>query len=528
MCPNLDLSPYSLTTISNVVQNFRANTYVLSSQDQQDIGVYQLSNPEKHGEIIASLPPMYPEWLGDRIFCNTHNLRFAYIGGAMARGISSAEMVIELGKIGAMGCFGSAGLSIETTEKALQKIGAALDPIGASWSVNIIHTPANPEEENALIDLYLQYGVKRVSAAAFMNSNKALIRYVAKGLSLDVDGNIQRSHYLFPKVSRTEVAKHFLMPPPPDMVQELLNEGTISSEEASLILQIPLAEDLTIESDSGGHTDFRPLNSLFSVIAQQRDRIQEEYQFETSVRLGAAGSLGTPESIAAAFSLGASYVVIGSVHQSAVESGLSDTAKLMLTKASITDTIATPSADMFEIGGKVQVLKKNTMMGLRGNRLQEIYNRYSCLEEIPPSIQNEIEKNIFRNTLSNIWILTQQFFEHIDSKEIQRAKDSPKYKMALVFRWYLGNSSKWALQGHIDRKLDFQVWCGPAMGAFNSWVSGTFLDPIENRTIAQIALNLLEGASMHTRAQQLRCYGVPIQSHLTKYIPQHITYQNHN
>ncbi|MDH5393462.1 MAG: PfaD family polyunsaturated fatty acid/polyketide biosynthesis protein [Gammaproteobacteria bacterium] len=519
-----ELSPFSPESISQAIQNFRSTTHVIYNKHYQEIGTTQSSTPELNGEVIGTLPPMYPEWLGDRQFCDTHKLRFAYVGGAMARGISSSEMVIALGKIGAMGCFGSAGLHISKVEEAIHTISTALDPIGASWSVNLIHTPATPEDENALIDLYLKYGVKRISAAAFMGSNKALIRYVAKGLSLDSEGNIQRAHYLFPKVSRTEVAEHFLKPPPVKLVQELLTERAISEEEASLVLQIPLAEDLTVESDSGGHTDSRPLNTLFSSIAHQRDLIQAEYQFETPVRLGAAGSLGTPESIAAAFSLGASYVLIGSVHQSAIESGLSDLAKSMLAKADITDTIVTPSADMFEIGGKVQVLKKNTMMGLRGNRLQEIYNRYSSLDELPPAVQKEIEKSIFNDSLANIWTLTQRFFQQIDPREISRAESSPKYKMALVFRWYLGNSSKWALQGTADRQLDFQIWCGPAMGAFNRWVSGSFLQEAENRSVVQIALNLLEGAALHTRAQQLRCYGVPVQSHLTKYIPQHISY----
>jgi trans-AT polyketide synthase, acyltransferase and oxidoreductase domains len=44
--------------------------------------------------------------------------------------------------------------------------------------------------------------------------------------------------------------------------------------------------------------------------------------------------------------------------------------------------------------------------------------------------------------------------------------------MALVFRWYLGQSPVWANQGDADRKIDYQIWCGPAMGAFNEWVQG--------------------------------------------------------
>lgn len=41
---------------------------------------------------VATLPPLYPEWLGDRGFCAVHGVRFAYIAGAMARGIASIEI----------------------------------------------------------------------------------------------------------------------------------------------------------------------------------------------------------------------------------------------------------------------------------------------------------------------------------------------------------------------------------------------------------------------------------------------------
>jgi trans-AT polyketide synthase, acyltransferase and oxidoreductase domains len=82
--------------------------------------------------------------------------------------------------------------------------------------------------------------------------------------------------------------------------------------------------------------------------------------------------------------------------------------------------------------------------------------------------------------------------------------------MALMFRWYLGSGSRWARQGTADRQTDFQIWCGPAMGGFNDWVRGSFLEPVEARSAAQIGLNLLEGAAQVTRVQQWRSYGVAV------------------
>jgi hypothetical protein len=82
--------------------------------------------------------------------------------------------------------------------------------------------------------------------------------------------------------------------------------------------------------------------------------------------------------------------------------------------------------------------------------------------------------------------------------------------MALVFRWYLFNGAQWARDGHAARRADYQIWCGPAMGAFNEWVRGSFLEPVQARTVRQIALNLLEGAATVTRAGQLRAAGVAL------------------
>ena len=85
-----------------------------------------------------------------------------------------------------------------------------------------------------------------------------------------------------------------------------------------------------------------------------------------------------------------------------------------------------------------------------------------------------------------------------------------KHKMALVFRWYLGLSSRWANAGEPTRKLDYQVWCGPAMGAFNEWTKGSFLEQPRNRRVVTVALNILYGAAVLLRLQTLRSQGLPL------------------
>jgi hypothetical protein len=57
------------------------------------------------------------------------------------------------------------------------------------------------------------------------------------------------------------------------------------------------------------------------------------------------------------------------------------------------------------------------------------------------------------------------------------------------------------------------------MGSFNRWTAGSFLAEPANRGVVQIALNLLEGAAVVTRAGQLRSYGVPVSAASFQYRP---------
>ena len=121
--------------------------------------------------------------------------------------------------------------------------------------------------------------------------------------------------------------------------------------------------------------------------------------------------------------------------------------------------------------------------------------------------------------MGEVWEDARKFFEVRGPHENERAARDPKHKMALVFRSYLGRSSRWPIDGDVSRRLDYQIWCGPAMGAFNAWVKGSFLEQPENRTVVQVARNLLEGAAYVTRAAQLRSYGAPIPAAAFSFCP---------
>lgn len=460
-------------------------------------------------QLTAVLPPLYPEWLGERGFCEAHRVRFPYVTGEMANGIATTAMVIAMARARMLGFFGAAGLGPERIANALDELEATLGD-HHPWGVNLIHSPNDPELEEEVVEMFLRRRVVRASASAFMALTPAVVRYAASGLRLGPGGDIARTNHVFAKLSRPEVARHFLSPPPPDMVAALVARGRLTREEAELARHVPVAEDITVEADSGGHTDNQALTALFPAILRLRDQLSAQFGYRRPVRVGAAGGLGTPAAIAGAFALGAAYVLTGSVNQAAIESGLSDSGKAMLAGADIPDVVMAPSSDMFELGVKVQVLKRGTLFAARASKLYELYRSQASLETIPVAQRARLERDVFRANLDEIWAETQRFWRARKPAELERAERDPKHKMALVFRWYLGMGSRWANVGDGARQTDFQIWCGPAMGAFNRWVAGSFLAELSERSVVQIALNLLEGAATVTRAHQLRSYGAAV------------------
>jgi PfaD family protein len=457
---------------------------------------------------LVFVPACLPENLGDTAFCHDHGLRYPYLAGAMANGIGSVEIVEAMGRAGMLAFFGAAGLPPAAVEAAAVRIGRSLGEL--PFGFNLIHSPNEPALESAIVDLYLRRAVHLVEASAYLDLTLPVVRYRLHGIHADSAGQIVTPNRVIAKLSRVEVATKFFSPAPLRLVQELLRQGHLSDEQARLAAHVPVAQDVTAEADSGGHTDNRPAITLIPTLLALRDRLQQAYGFEQPLRVGAAGGIATPASAAAAFAMGAAYVLTGSINQACVESGSSDMVREMLAAAEQADVAMAPAADMFEMGVKVQVLKRGTMFPMRAARLYELYRTYGSLEELPAAERAALEKNLFRAPLEEIWRQTRDYFQQRDPAQVQRAEREPKHRMALVFRWYLGHSSRWANAGEPARKLDYQVWCGPAMGAFNEWARGSFLEMPRNRRVVTVALNILYGAAVLHRLHMLRCQGVSL------------------
>lgn len=509
---------FNPTELSDAVSRFREPCYVIRDPRTGHLGVSFAV--DRRLECVASLPPLFPEWLGSRAFSEAHRTRFSYVAGDMAQGISTAPMVVALSHAGLLGFFGAAGLPLPAIERGIDELEASAR---GAWGVNLIHNPDDPAMEDATARLLIGRGVRQVSASAFMRLTPAVVRLATAGLRSAPDGTVLRQRHVMAKVSRSEVARAFMEPAPTVMLKELRSRNEISDTELQLAARLPVAQDITAEADSGGHTDNRPLTVLLPELQRIAREIESRHHYSESIRVGAAGGLGTPSAIAGAFAMGADYVLTGSVNQAAVESGLSERGRRMLADATAADVAMAPAADMFEIGARVQVLKRGTMFALRAQKLYALYQRHESIDDIPRPEREAIERDIFRTTLEDIWGQTRQFWSSHQPKRLREAEEKPRARMALMFRWYLGKASAWARGGDPDRVTDYQIWCGPAMGAFNDWVRGSFLEAVPGRTVVEIALNLLEGAAHVTRAQQLRSAGVPLPASAFHYKPRALT-----
>jgi PfaD family protein len=508
------VDPAGLPAAVAALRRLDRPVYVLRSAGQ-----VVLSNepPAADAEVLTATGALHPSSLGDPDFLAAHDVQWPYMAGAMANGIASEDLVIALATEGFLASFGAAGLLPDRISAALDRFEREIP--GRPFASNLIHSPSEQLLERSAVELYLARGVRCVEASAFMDLTPHIVRYRVAGLYRDRDGAVRAANRVIAKVSRAETAEKFLSPAPAAILDGLLAEGLISAEQAELARQVPMADDVTVEADSGGHTDRRPLPALLPSMLRLRDSLAGRYGYQVPIRIGAAGGIGTPESVLAAFASGAGYVVTGSVNQACLESGTSDTTRAMLAEASVTDCEMAPAADMFEMGVNLQVLRRGTLFPMRARKLYTVYRDYAGIAAIPAAERAKLETQIFRSSLDEVWASCQEYFTRRDPAQLARAESDPKRQMALIFRWYLGMSSRWSNVGESDRALDYQIWCGPAMGAFNDWVRGSYLEAPERRQVADVARQLMHGAAYLARVEQLRLAGLRLPTAARDYRP---------
>lgn len=423
--------------------------------------------------------------LGNEQFKKKYNLDYSYVAGGMYRGVSSKEMVVKLANIKALGFLGTGGMKIDDIISSIMYIK---DHTNGSFGLNITHNLSKRSNEKEIFNLLYEYNINIIEVSAFLSPTDELVKYRLKGLCKN-NGKIISRNKIIVKLSRPEICEIFVSPAPVKIIDRLLDLGEITEEEAFLGRKIPLAEDICIEADSGGHTDGASPYSLVPTIIRQVKQANKDFNYENEINVGVAGGIGTPESALASFVLGADFIMTGSINECTVEAAISDEVKDLLQDINVQDTEYAPASDMFEIGSKVQVLKRGVLFPARANKLYDLYRNFPSLESIDKKTLDQIEDKYFGESLESV-------FNHIKSyyseEEIIRAEENPKVKMAMIFKYYCYISSKWALQGEVKNKVNFQIYCSPALGAFNKWIGETELAQWKNRHVDEIAIMLMK------------------------------------
>ncbi|WP_426448180.1 ACP S-malonyltransferase [Paenibacillus sp. S-38] len=437
--------------------------------------------------FVQPLPASRAEMLGCSQFKQDYGLKYAYLAGAMYKGIASKDLVVRMGRAGMMGFLGTGGLGLRQIEEAIQSIQRELRD-GQAYGMNLLHQANKPEREEEQARLFIQYGIRNIEAAAYITMTPALVLFRAHGLSMNPDGSVGANNRIIGKVSRPEVAEMFLSPAPEPLVDKMLRQNRITREQARMLQQVPMADDLCLEADSGGHTDGGVAYVLMPAITRLRDEMMRKYGYRKRVRIGAAGGIGTPEAAAAAFMLGADFIVTGSINQCTVEAGTSDAVKDLLQQMNIQDTTYAPAGDMFEIGARVQVLRKGVFFPARANKLYELYVQHNSIDEIEEKVKKQLQERYFKRSFQEVY---DEVKRHYSEEEMEKAESNPKRKMAMIFKWYFANSSRMAIAGTPDCQVDYQIHCGPALGAFNQWVKGTEWESWNRRHVDELGIKIM-------------------------------------
>lgn len=182
---------------------------------------------------------MRADTLGNAGFKREYGIKYAYLSGAMYRGIASKELVVKMGKANLMGYLGTAGMSLGEIEQNINYIQQHLSN-DDSYGMNILCDLDHPAHENATVELYMKHGIRYVEAAAYIQITLAIVLYRLKGLRKTSSGEIVCDNHVMAKVSRPEVASIFMSPPPENIVKQLLSEGKISAEQAQLAQYLSL------------------------------------------------------------------------------------------------------------------------------------------------------------------------------------------------------------------------------------------------------------------------------------------------
>ena len=358
-------------------------------------------------------------------------------------------------------------------------------------------------------------GCACVEASAFLDLTPPVVRYRAAGLPRGRRrAVITAANRVIAKVSRVEVAERFLRPAArARCCARWSSPGTITAEQAELARRVPMADDITAEADSGGHTDNRPLSCCCPTMLR-------------AARPDPARASATPRPVAGRRGGrhrhpggGGRRVRDGRrlrrhrLGQPGVRRGghLAPRSKEMLAAGRAWPTARwppPPTCSRWASRSRCSSAARCSPCGRA--QLYELYRTYDALERLPAAERAELEKQLFRRPLDDVWAGRVRLLRRArPGADRARRGTTPSTGWRWSSAGTSGMSSRWAHAGEPTRAVDYQIWCGPAMGAFNDWVRGTYLAAPAQPRVADVAHPHHAAARPSTPgARQLRGAGV--------------------
>ncbi|MEU0077509.1 acyltransferase domain-containing protein [Micromonospora tulbaghiae] len=378
-----------------------------------------------------------------------YGIRYACLAGSSPFGVTSPAFLRRLSEAGLLGFFGAQGLAPPEIRAALAEL-RDVRRYGMSWP--------SGGDERALCDLYLAHDVRQVEVTGPLAVvSPQLVRF------RHGDGPRQ----VLARAPDLATAVRFLRPADPATVRALAAAGHLDSASAGAAAREAVATDVAVERDA---------HALVPALVAVRDREAP------AVRIGVAG-VGTPAAVAAAFALGADFVVTTTVNQCTAEAATSDAAKDLLAALDVTDVREAPDPDLFELGARSPVAHRGTLFAARAEELYRMFLRYDRLADVGPRRLAELERTHFGRPLDEV------------RADLGVAGRDDRHVLASVCAAYCREATTAALRGTPGQRLNYRVPASTDVGAFNRLVAAEPLADWRSRHAELVTERLLSEAN---------------------------------
>lgn len=415
-------------------------------------------------------------------FCNKYGLKYPFVGGSMDHGISGKQLVSEMAKAGCLAFLSSTGLTFDQIHEEILETREMLTS-KQFFGVNISYNPGNWIREDRMANLLIELDVPVVEASSYLTLTKELVKYKVSGLFKDENGEISSSHRVIAKVTRPDIAELFLLPIPNDLLKKLRDAGEITEEQFHMGAEISVADDICVVGDQAGPTDNSNLLSCFPVIKQWKEENQKTNPWLSRCNLGVAGGIGTKDAVKAVFTLGADFILAGSVLLCTPESEISDSCKEVLKGLQVHDTQLLSSPDLFGLVTRQRVVRKGLFFPARANHLYELYRSNRGVGDLSVNEKRKLETKYFNYKIEDI---LRDFNNQTNCDDRESSGQNEKSEMAILFKWYMEKAILSAKGGNQEERMNYCIKCSSALGALNQQLKGTALEDWKKRNVAKI------------------------------------------